>query len=125
MLISTARHFVFDHQAQGLKIEFSSLNFRDQSKIRYKFWLEGKQELHYPLQMTPSVIFPELAAGEYQFKVQAISQTTDLASPVATIIIRIQPAPWLSEPFRLHLWRHSLSFSISFGIIIGAPTNDC
>ncbi|MBN8446568.1 MAG: EAL domain-containing protein [Gammaproteobacteria bacterium] len=88
--------FLFDHQAQGLKIEFSSLNFRDQSKIRYKFWLEGKQELHYPLQMTPSVIFPELAAGEYQFKVQAISQTTDLASPVASINIRIQPAPWLS-----------------------------
>ena len=88
--------FLFDYQAQGLKIEFSSLNFRDQSKIRYKFWLEGKQELHYPLQMTPSVIFPELAPGEYQFKVQAISQTTGLASPVASLKIRIQPAPWRS-----------------------------
>ncbi len=88
--------FSFDHQAQGLKIEFSSMNFRDQNKIRYKFWLEGKQEFHYPLQMTSSVIFPELAAGEYQFKVQAISQTTGLASPVASLAIRIQPAPWFS-----------------------------
>jgi diguanylate cyclase (GGDEF)-like protein/PAS domain S-box-containing protein len=88
--------FAFDYQAQGLKIEFSSLNFRDQSKIRYKFWLEGQQELHYPLQVTPSVIFPELAAGEYQFKVQAISQTTGLTSPVASLTVRIQPAPWFS-----------------------------
>ena len=91
------QHFVFDYKAQGLKIEFSSLNFRDQSKIRYKFWLEGQQELHYPPQLTPSVIFPELAAGDYQFKVQAISQTTGLESPVATLSFQIQPAPWLSS----------------------------
>lgn len=89
--------FTFDHQAQGLKIEFSSLNFRDQSKIRYKFWLEGKQELHYPPQPTPSVIFPELPAGRYQFKVQAISQTTGLESPIASLNIEIEPAPWMSN----------------------------
>lgn len=89
--------FQFDHQAQGFKIEFSSLNFRNQNKISYKVWLEGEQNLTYPNQTTPSVIFPELSAGDYQFNVQATSQTTGLSSPVASLTIKVLPAPWLSS----------------------------
>lgn len=89
--------FVFDAKAKGLKVEFSSLNFRDQAKISYKFWIDGRQSLAYPEQKTPSVIFPELPAGSYTLNVQAISQSTGLASKVASLQIKILPQPWLSS----------------------------
>ncbi len=90
------KFFTLPHDSQGLTISYSSLNFRDSSKMRYRYWLDGPQRLVFPEQSSSSVMFPQLTPGDYQFNVVAVSPVTGLESEVASLNLRVKPAPWLS-----------------------------
>ncbi len=93
----SGQSFSFDHDALGIEVQFSALNFRDSGKISYKFWLDGEQKLMYPEQAVPAVVFPQLKAGHYRFSVVAISPMTGMQSAPAHISLTIGAAPWRSE----------------------------
>ncbi len=89
--------FQLPYQNQGLSISFSSLNYRDAAKMRYRFWLDGPQRSVFPEQNQSSVSFGQLAPGDYQFNVIAISPVSGMESDVASLKLTISPAPWLSR----------------------------
>lgn len=88
--------FSFTHDSPGIEIRFSSLDFRDSSKIRYQFWLEGRQSLRFPPQAGGFVRFPQLSPGNYQFFVKAISAKDGSESPIASISLTVTAPLWLS-----------------------------
>lgn len=90
------RSLTYPHDALGIQIHFSSLNFRDSHKMRYRFWLQGNKNYHYPEQSNNQVIFPQLDSGHYVFNVVSISPVTGEESPPAQLFLYIKPAPWLS-----------------------------
>ncbi len=89
--------FTFNYNVPGIEVHFSSLNFRDSSKITYRLWLEGEQRLDYPEQTSPQIVFPQLQPGNYRFNVAAISPMTGLESPPAQIQLEITAAPWRTK----------------------------
>lgn len=91
------KFFAFAHDALGIEVQFSALNFRDSGKISYKFWLDGEQKLVYPEQGSSSVVFPQLKPGDYMFTVVAISPMTGMQSEPAHISLHIAAAPWRSS----------------------------
>ncbi|WP_301003609.1 EAL domain-containing protein [Arsukibacterium sp.] len=95
--------FHLDHEDVGIQLQFSAMHFRDNHKMRYRFWLEGRDNLSYPEQQENNVVFPTLRAGNYQFNVVAIAPHTGLESEVSSVTLRIAPAPWRS-PWALVLY---------------------
>lgn len=104
--------FTLPYDSQGLTISYSSLNFRDSAKMRYRYWLDGPQRLVFPEQSSSSVMFPQLTPGDYQFNVVAVSPVTGLESEVATLQLQVQAAPWLSH------WAYMLYASVSLVIML-------
>ncbi len=49
----TGQSFTFSHEAMGIEVQFSALNFRDSGKLNYKFSLNGAQQLAYPEHSVP------------------------------------------------------------------------
>lgn len=88
--------FQLDHEDVGIQLQFSAMHFRDNHKMRYRFWLEGRDTLHYPEQQANSVVFPTLRSGNYRFNVVAIAPHTGLESEVSSVTLKIAPAPWRS-----------------------------
>ncbi|WP_286049364.1 EAL domain-containing protein [Rheinheimera sp. KL1] len=108
----SGQHFTLPYDSQGLTISYSSLNFRDSAKMRYRYWLDGPQRLVFPEQSSSSVMFPQLTPGDYQFNVVAVSPVTGLESEVATLQLQVQAAPWLSH------WAYMLYASVSLVIML-------
>lgn len=81
----------------GIELHFSSMNFRDAHKMQYRYWLEGKQNLEFPVQSQNKVNFPQLSPGSYVFNVVAISPVNGRESKPAQLYIHIKPAPWLAN----------------------------
>lgn len=90
------RHFTLSHKDLGITLQFSAMNFSNQHKMRYRYWLDGKQNINYPPQRGNSVIFPQLSSGDYTFNVVAISPESGAESAPAKIHLHIKPAFWLS-----------------------------
>lgn len=91
------RHVELTYQDLGIQLNFSSMNFRDAHKMRYRFWLAGDKQLAYPLQSNSQVMFPQLSQGNYVFNVVAISPTNGLESLPARLYLHVKPAPWFSN----------------------------
>lgn len=108
----SGQFFTLPYDSQGLTISYSSLNFRDSGKMRYRYWLDGPQRLVFPEQSSSSVMFPQLTPGDYQFNVVAVSPVTGLESEVATLRLKVQPAPWLSR------WAYIVYASITLIIML-------
>lgn len=90
------REFHLAHSDVGLKINFSAMNFHNNRKITYRYWLSGKQNNQYPAQYDSQVLFPQLPPGSYQFNVVAISPLTGQQSAPATLLLNIYPPIWYS-----------------------------
>lgn len=108
----SGQSFSLPYNSQGLTISYSSLNFRDSGKMRYRYWLDGPQRLVFPEQSSSSVMFPQLTPGHYQFNVVAVSPVTGLESEVATLRLFVEPAPWLSH------WAYMLYATVSLIIML-------
>ncbi|MCH8536711.1 MAG: EAL domain-containing protein [Alkalimonas sp.] len=90
------QHFSLPHDAEGLKLNFSSMNFRDKNKVRFRVWLEGKQQFSFPEQTETQLIIPKLPAGDYVFHVVSVSPATGQESEPARLRLSITPAWWAS-----------------------------
>ncbi len=86
-----------DHEDLGIQIQFSAMHFRDNHKMRYRFWLEGRETLNYPEQQENSVVFPRLRSGSYRFNVVAIAPHTGQESDVSSVSLLIKSSPWRSD----------------------------
>ncbi|WP_240473108.1 EAL domain-containing protein [Arsukibacterium perlucidum] len=84
------------HEDLGIELHFSAMHFRDNHKMRYRIWLEGRDKLNFPEQHANNVVFPRLRSGKYQFNVVAIAPHTGLESEVSSVTLVIAPAPWRS-----------------------------
>src|SRR5690606_22603446 len=82
-------HIDLSYQDLGIALNFSSMNFRDAHKMQYRFWLEGAQELRYPVQHSSKVVFPQLSRGDYIFHVVALSPTNGQESEPARIFLHV------------------------------------
>ena len=91
------QHINISYQDLGIELNFSSMNFRDAHKMRYRFWLEGKKNLNYPVQQNSKVVFPQLNPGNYIFNVVAISPINGQESSPARLFLSVSAAPWLSN----------------------------
>ena len=89
-------HVDLSYQDLGIELNFSSMNFRDAHKMQYRFWLEGTQELRYPVQHSSKVVFPQLSRGNYIFYVVALSPTNGQESEPARIFLHVSANPWFS-----------------------------
>lgn len=90
------RRFTLLHSDLGITLQFSAMNFSNQHKMRYRYWLEGKKNVSYPAQRGNSVIFPQLSSGHYVFNVVAISPENGTESPPAKVYLHVKPAFWMS-----------------------------
>ncbi|WP_372625262.1 EAL domain-containing protein [Arsukibacterium sp.] len=88
--------FQLDHDDLGIQLQFSAMHFRDNHKMRYRFWLEGSDKLNYPEQKANNVVFPRLRSGDYRFHVVAIAPYTGKESDIVSVNLKIKPAPWRS-----------------------------
>lgn len=92
------RSFVLSAEDTGLRINFSAMNFHNNHKLRYRYWLSGQRQDSYPEQYDSQVLFPSLAPGRYQFNVMAISPLTGQQSEPAQLYLTILPPVWRSAP---------------------------
>lgn len=92
------RTFYLSHEDLGVSLRFSSMNFSEQHKMRYRFWLEGSDNVQYPAQRDNSVIFPQLDYGDYVFNIVAISPASGQESEPARLYLSIRPPLWQSTP---------------------------
>ncbi|MEE2022782.1 EAL domain-containing protein [Alkalimonas mucilaginosa] len=90
------QHIQLPHNAEGLKLNFSSMNFRDSKKMTFQVWLEGKQAFRFPRQSDHQLIIPKLPAGDYIFNVVSISPLTGEESEPARLFISIATPWWAS-----------------------------
>jgi diguanylate cyclase (GGDEF)-like protein/PAS domain S-box-containing protein len=91
------RRFTLSHQDLGITLHFSAMSFSNNHKMRYRYWLSGASNLSYPLQSNNNVVFPQLDPGNYQFHVVSVAPDSGVESPVASVFLTVNPAPWLSN----------------------------
>lgn len=106
------QRFSLPHDAEGLKLHFSSMNFRDKNKTRFRIWLEGKQQFSFPEQADTQIIIPKLPAGDYLFHVVSISPITGEESAPARLHLSIPPAWWAS------IWAYTFYTVVVFVIAL-------
>ena len=80
----------------GLSIHFSTLEYQNQKSTRYQYQLSGTNSLVYPITTRPEVMFPKLDPGQYVFSVLAFNSENGAKSKPATVIIKVNHAPWAS-----------------------------
>ncbi|MFT5162273.1 MAG: diguanylate cyclase (GGDEF)-like protein/PAS domain S-box-containing protein [Alteromonadaceae bacterium] len=93
----------------GLKINFSTMSFANQSKTRYHYELTGQEEIKYPQSSNHSILIPRLQPGDYTFTVLAVEPQTGKKSKAKSINISVSYAWWGSP----------LAYSIYSVIVLG------
>ncbi|MBX7223664.1 MAG: GAF domain-containing protein [Blastocatellia bacterium] len=77
----------------NLAFEFLARSLRDETAVRYSFWLDGFEKNWSPPQAERSVRFTNLPAGTYRFRVKSLTGGGRWSEPV-TLAITIQPPFW-------------------------------
>jgi PAS domain S-box-containing protein len=85
-----------------LTIEFRSLPFRDERRLRFRTFLEGLDAGWRPAARIPSqsVRYSHLPPGTYRFGVQAVGPRGDGGAIASTPVIDVTPPFWRSWWFR-------------------------
>ena len=85
------------HSDIGLQINFSTMSFASQDKTRYRYELNGQEELKYPQSSNNSILIPQLQPGDYTFSVVAVEPQTGRESLPKSITIAVAYA-WYASP---------------------------
>ncbi|MBD3221881.1 response regulator, partial [bacterium] len=85
-----------------LTIDFRSLPFRDERRLRFRTFLEGLDAGWRPAARIPSqsVRYSHLPPGTYRFRVQAVGPHGDGGAIASTPVIDVTPPFWRSWWFR-------------------------
>lgn len=88
------------HRQNNLTIHYSALHFSNTENNRYKYILEGADEIFNEVGNTRSAHYTKLASGDYLFKVYAYNSDGVMCENPATIAIHIAPPFWATWWFR-------------------------
>lgn len=88
---------VLTHDQSNFSIEFAALNYSSPEATRYKYQMKGLDNSWTYLSANRKAYFTDLAAGNYQFVVQAESNTGNWVSKERRLFIRILPPIWKSN----------------------------
>lgn len=86
------------HDQSNFSIEFSALDYSSPEAIKYKYQMKGLDKSWTYLSVNRKAYFTGLAAGTYEFVVQAESNTGSWVSKERRLLIRILPPIWKSTP---------------------------
>ncbi|MBS1605005.1 MAG: histidine kinase, partial [Bacteroidetes bacterium] len=84
------------HNETNFSIEFAALNYSSPEAIRYKYRMKGLDKSWTYLSVNRKAFFTDLAAGTYEFVVQAESNTGSWVSKERRLLITILPPIWKS-----------------------------
>ncbi len=90
-------HLALNYDDIGLRINFSTLDYKGKSKTRYRYELTGKKTIKYPESTQHSILFPQLQPGDYTFNVIAIDPQTGKQSQQKSVYIAVAYA-WYASP---------------------------
>jgi len=85
-----------DYDDIGIRIDFSTLIFGNNERIRYEYKLRGNENVQYPLTYDNSITFPFLSSGKHVLEIRAESPVSGVFSNPTTIIFKVSYAPWAS-----------------------------
>jgi len=97
--LKNSQEYEFDSKENTITFYFHSNYFKDPSKVRYSFILEGSDDNWTPMDETSFSRYPNLSHGEYTFKVKS---TLDgkIWSNIEEINFSIKAPFWLTWWFR-------------------------
>lgn len=78
----------------NLQIDFSSVGFASPERVRYQFMLEGADSDWSPPTAERSVIYSNLAAGDYRFLVRALNSQGISSETPASVSFNVAPPVW-------------------------------
>lgn len=87
------------HAANDIQLFFEAVSYKNAASLHYRCRLErngtGSRWMRLPVSAT-SVSFPNLKAGEYRFRIQAVDTLSGTCSPERTADFRIEK-PWYTS----------------------------
>jgi diguanylate cyclase (GGDEF)-like protein/PAS domain S-box-containing protein len=99
------------HDTAGLRVHVSSLDYGRQSRVTYRYELEGPDAMTIPATRQRYIAFPRLSPGRYTLTVQATDPRSGNLSEVARLRITIAHQPWLSP------WAYALYLLLALLLI--------
>jgi signal transduction histidine kinase/DNA-binding response OmpR family regulator/ligand-binding sensor domain-containing protein len=109
--IRYASSITLKHSQSNFVIEFAALNYYNQSRVSYKYILEGyEEEWHYNAH-NRIASYPNVPPGTYTFRVQTIDEANLSLKSERTLEIIILP-PWY-----LSLWAKVIYFVLILALI--------
>ncbi|MCH5718536.1 sensor histidine kinase [Niabella hibiscisoli] len=88
---------VLNHDQNNFSIEFAALNYSSPQVTRYKFRMKGMDDGWTYLNTNRKAFFTDLTHGDYEFIVQAESNTGSWLGKERRLFIRIRPPFWKSN----------------------------
>ncbi len=102
--------YSFGYKQNTITFYFHSNYFKDPSKVKYSFFLEGYDEAWTPIDITSFSRYPNLPHGNYSFKVKSTLDGENW-SEIEEVQFKIKAPFWLT-------WWFRISFLIALFLII-------
>ena len=110
--------FVIPSGYSFFRIDFASLNFRIQNKIRFEYMLAGYDK-NWIASETGSVTYSRIPHGNYEFIVRASTLDGSPDSETVSLRLRVKPVFWASVPAKIvYALLASLVLLILFKVLI-------
>ncbi len=111
--ISATKELTLSHDQSSFSFSFIALSYISPEQNKYAYRLDGyDKDWHYT--STNHVSYMNLPAGSYTFRVKGTNNDGIWGEKEASIIIHIQPSPWLSA------WMIALYVILSAGAVFYA-----
>ena len=92
--------FVIPSGYSFFRIDFASLNFRIQNKIRFEYKLEGYDK-NWIASESGSVTYSRIPHGNYRFTVRASTVDGNPETETISLNLRVRPSVWVSTPAKI------------------------
>lgn len=92
--------FVVPSDYSFFRIDFASLNYRFQGKIRFDYMLDGYDK-NWISSETGSVTYSRIPYGNYKFLVRASTADGNPDSETIALNLRVKPSLWASVPAKI------------------------
>lgn len=90
-----------EYDQYGLKVEYSTLEFYQQNRTKYKITLSGPQAITIDNYYSNEFLLPRLIPGEYQLAITAISPFYGNESRPLQLNITVNSSPWFTTQAKI------------------------
>ena len=86
----------FEEQREGVAIDFRTISFANESRVRHRYYLEGFENdwSDWDILPTRTLRYANLPAGRYRLHMQAMDIDARLSPPIATPWFTVLPPLW-------------------------------